>query len=170
MTRVRYPVCYARQCTGNTGIHGIGADSGSSVQYGRGGSTPLRPTLRRKDLRQIGEVLFSCPDFHWEHFGNIVGFALGLCRWFFPQPAGRIRSMPGLQRRNNIYYINFRLFGRRFHRSLRTGNERTALACLARLDDNLRRVELGTLELQMTSTWLRSCSRTAARPGSLCSS
>ena len=55
--------------------------------------------------------------------------------------------MPSLERRNETYYVNFRLHGRRFHRSMRTSNERAALACLARLEDNLRRVELGTLEL-----------------------
>jgi hypothetical protein len=36
------------------------------------------------------ESFLWCPSFHGEHFGNIVGFALGLCRWFFPQLAGRI--------------------------------------------------------------------------------
>ncbi len=55
--------------------------------------------------------------------------------------------MPSLDRRNGTYHINFRLNGRRFRRSLRTANDRSAQASMARLEDNLTRVELGTLEL-----------------------
>ena len=55
--------------------------------------------------------------------------------------------MPSLEQRNGTYHINFRLNGRRFRRSLRTTNAQTAQASVARLEDNLRRVELGTLEL-----------------------
>ena len=55
--------------------------------------------------------------------------------------------MPSLEQRNGTYHINFRLNGRRFRRSLRTTNARTAQASAARLEDNLRRVELGALDL-----------------------
>ena len=52
-----------------------------------------------------------------------------------------------LERRNQTYYVNFRFDGCRYRRSLRTTDRRVAQAAVARLDDNLRRVELGFLEL-----------------------
>lgn len=55
--------------------------------------------------------------------------------------------MPTIERRNKTFHITFRLNGQRFRRSLRTSDERSAQASMARLEDNLRRVELGTLEM-----------------------
>lgn len=55
--------------------------------------------------------------------------------------------MPSLEQRNQTYHVNFRLNGRRFRRSLRTTDARIAKVTMARLEDNLRRVELGTLEV-----------------------
>ncbi|HZZ27254.1 MAG TPA: site-specific integrase [Pirellulales bacterium] len=53
--------------------------------------------------------------------------------------------MATLEKRSGKYRVIF-YFGReRFARSLKTNNQREALASLARLDDNLRRVELGLL-------------------------
>jgi integrase len=78
--------------------------------------------------------------------------------------------MPSLEQRNGTYHINFRLNGRRFRRSLRTANERSAQASMARLEDNLRRVELGTLELPDDvdiATFLLSDGRTRKKPARL---
>lgn len=55
--------------------------------------------------------------------------------------------MASLERRADRFRLVFRFGGRRFSRSLRTKSDKAANACLARLEDNLRRVELGTLEL-----------------------
>ena len=55
--------------------------------------------------------------------------------------------MASLEQRNKTYHISLRLNGCRYRRSLRTANARTAKAALARIEDNLERVELGTLEL-----------------------
>lgn len=54
--------------------------------------------------------------------------------------------MASLERRNGSFRIVFRYAGRKFGRSLKTANEKAATACLARLEDNLRRLELGTLQ------------------------
>ncbi len=55
--------------------------------------------------------------------------------------------MAMLESRNGNYRVIFRFGGRRHTKSLRTSNARAASVALARLEDNLRRLELGTLEL-----------------------
>lgn len=53
--------------------------------------------------------------------------------------------MATLERRSNKYRVIFYVGGQRFSRSLKTSHEREALASVARLEDNLRRFELGLL-------------------------
>ena len=53
--------------------------------------------------------------------------------------------MASIENRGSTYRIIFRDHGRKFSRSLHTRSEKTALGALARLEDNLRRLELGTL-------------------------
>jgi integrase len=71
--------------------------------------------------------------------------------WVYVAGFFRIRrknqDMPSIEQRNRTYHITFRLNGQRFRRSLRTVDERCAQASMARLEDNLRRGALGTLEL-----------------------
>lgn len=55
--------------------------------------------------------------------------------------------MASIEKRGHSYRIVFRFDGRKFTRSLKTSSERDATASLARLEDNLRRVELGTLSI-----------------------
>lgn len=55
--------------------------------------------------------------------------------------------MATLEKRSGAFRVIFYYCGRRFARSLKTSSERAARASLARLDDNLRRVELGLLSL-----------------------
>jgi len=57
------------------------------------------------------------------------------------------RGMASIEKRGRTYRIIFRVNGRKFSRSLHTSNERQAIGSLARLEDNLRRVELGTLSI-----------------------
>jgi hypothetical protein len=53
--------------------------------------------------------------------------------------------MVSLEQRNGRYRVVFRHGGEKYMRSLKTANEKTANVSLARLEDNLRRLELGTL-------------------------
>lgn len=53
--------------------------------------------------------------------------------------------MATLENRSGKYRVIFYVDGQRFTRSLKTKHEREALASIARLEDNLRRVELGLL-------------------------
>jgi hypothetical protein len=55
--------------------------------------------------------------------------------------------MASLEIHYGLYRIVFRYAGQKFCRSLKTDKERTANAALARVDDNLRRLELGQLVL-----------------------
>jgi len=55
--------------------------------------------------------------------------------------------MAYLQQRNGWYRVIFRLKGERFTKSLNTQSERSANACLARVDDNLHRFDLGLIEV-----------------------
>jgi len=55
--------------------------------------------------------------------------------------------MASLEKRNRIYRVVFRFERQKYSRSLKTRSERAANASLARLDDNLRRVELGLLSI-----------------------
>jgi len=55
--------------------------------------------------------------------------------------------MASLENRTEHFHIVFRHRGRKITRSLKTTNEKTARASLARLEDNLGRVELGTLDI-----------------------
>jgi integrase len=56
-------------------------------------------------------------------------------------------SMASLEKRANNFRIVFRFGGRKFSRALKTRSDKAAAGCLARLEDNLRRLELGTLAL-----------------------
>ncbi len=53
--------------------------------------------------------------------------------------------MASLEKRGTAYRVVFRYGGRKYNRSLRTGSEKAAQAALARLEDNLHRVAMGTL-------------------------
>ena len=53
--------------------------------------------------------------------------------------------MASLAQRNGRFRVVFRYDGEKYTLSLKTSNEKTANASLARLEDNLRRLELGTL-------------------------
>lgn len=55
--------------------------------------------------------------------------------------------MASLEQRNGSYRVVFRLNGQKYARSLKTSEESQALLALAQLEDNLRRVELGTLSI-----------------------
>lgn len=55
--------------------------------------------------------------------------------------------MPSLEKRNGGYRIVFRFAGQKLSRSLKTRNEPAAQSSLARLTDNLRRVQLGLLQV-----------------------
>jgi hypothetical protein len=86
--------------------------------------------------------------------------------WFFGETAGE-SIMAWLEKRGDGFRICFRFSGQKFTRSLFTHDARAANGALARLEDNLRRVELGTLEIPDTgdlSTFLLSDGRTAQRP------
>jgi len=75
--------------------------------------------------------------------------------------------MASLENRAGKYRVIFRLGGRKFSRSLKTRNEKEANASLARLEDSLRRVELGMLELPSgadPATFLLSDGRVNVRP------
>jgi len=56
--------------------------------------------------------------------------------------------MASLEKRNDSYRIVFRFGGQKFSRSLKTNDETSAALSLARLEDNLRRFELGTLTVE----------------------
>lgn len=56
--------------------------------------------------------------------------------------------MASLEKRNGIFRVVFRFSGQKFSRSLKTSEEKSANLSLARLEDNLRRLELGTLSDQ----------------------
>lgn len=75
--------------------------------------------------------------------------------------------MASIEKRGNSYRVIFRYGGEKYARSLRTSSERAANAGLARLEDNLRRVELGTLEPPDgvdIATFLLSDGRANGRP------
>ncbi len=55
--------------------------------------------------------------------------------------------MASLEQRNGRYRVVFRYAGEKYAQSLKTASEKAANASLARLEDNLRRVELGTLSV-----------------------
>ena len=82
--------------------------------------------------------------------GTIWGQAL-LLRWlcvagFFRNP-GKNFDMASLERRNGKYRIVFRYGGQKFSRSLLTDSARTAELSLAKLEDNLARLSLGTCDV-----------------------
>jgi integrase len=55
--------------------------------------------------------------------------------------------MASLEKRADNFRIVFRFGGRKFSRALKTHSDKAATVCLARLEDNLRRLDLGTLAL-----------------------
>ena len=55
--------------------------------------------------------------------------------------------MASLEKREGSFRVVFRFAGKKFSNSLRTRNRKAATASVARLEDNLRRLELGTLSL-----------------------
>lgn len=55
--------------------------------------------------------------------------------------------MAWLEKRSGIYRITFRYSGQKWHHSLKTDNTREAQSCLSRLEENLRLLERGRIEL-----------------------
>lgn len=75
--------------------------------------------------------------------------------------------MASLESHYGNYRIVFRHSGQKFCRSLKTGNEKTANAALARLEDNLARLEMGQILLPPGAdlvTFLLSDGRLEQRP------
>jgi integrase len=75
--------------------------------------------------------------------------------------------MASLEQRGDSYRIVFRHAGQKFTRSLKTGDPKQAGAMLSRLEDNLRRVELGSLSVPPgcdVCTFLLSDGRLEQRP------
>lgn len=73
--------------------------------------------------------------------------------------------MASIEKRGRSYRIVFRLEGRKYSRALQTTNERDATTSLVRLEDNLRRVSLGTLTIPEgadVATFLLSDGKTTA--------
>jgi integrase len=55
--------------------------------------------------------------------------------------------MAWLEERSGLYRITFRYGGRKLHHSLKTQNRKEAESCLSRLEENLRLLERGRLEI-----------------------
>ena len=75
--------------------------------------------------------------------------------------------MATIERHGLGFRIAFRFAGQRFRRTLKSKNAKEANGALARLEDNLRRVELGLLELPDdvdVVTYLLSDGRSSNRP------
>jgi len=75
--------------------------------------------------------------------------------------------MPSLELRNGRFRIVLRFAGEKFSRSLKTGNEDDAQGSFARLQDNLRRADLGHLvvpEGADVAAFLLSDGRALAKP------
>ncbi|MBW3599774.1 MAG: site-specific integrase [Planctomycetes bacterium] len=75
--------------------------------------------------------------------------------------------MASLEQRGDSYRIVFRHAGQKFTRSLKTSDAKQAGAMLSRLEDNLRRVELGSLSAPLgcdVCTFLLSDGRLDQRP------
>ena len=75
--------------------------------------------------------------------------------------------MASIELRGKSYRIIFRFNGQRFARSLQTRSERVATAALHRLEDNLRRAQLGTLSVPSdadTATFLLSDGQLRSQP------
>jgi integrase len=75
--------------------------------------------------------------------------------------------MASIERRGDSFRIVFRFNGQKFSRSLKTRSQKEATASLARLEDNLRRLELGTLPLPEHAdlgTFLLSDGQAAQKP------
>jgi integrase len=75
--------------------------------------------------------------------------------------------MASLEKRNGRFRVVFCFGGKKFTQSLKTSNERTATLAVARLEDNLSRVELGYLPVPDgvdLTTFLLSDGRLPQRP------
>jgi len=79
----------------------------------------------------------------------------------------RIAIMASLEKRNGRFRVIFCYAGRKFSQSLKTRNEKAASVAVARLEDNLSRVELGYLPVPEgidLATFLLSDGRLPKRP------
>ena len=70
--------------------------------------------------------------------------------------------MASLEKRGGSFRIVFRYRGVKYTRRSENVRWRTARSCLSRLDDNLHRLELGTLAAAADVTWLAFCFPTGA--------
>src|SRR2546423_10071620 len=87
----------------------------------------------------------------WGRIGDSAGFALPLRRWPRALPRGyhpaEATKMASLEFRSNRYRLGFRFGGKKYQHPLKTSNQREAEGCLGRLEENLRLLERGRLEL-----------------------
>lgn len=80
---------------------------------------------------------------------------------------GQSASMATLEKRSDSYRAIFYYGGQRFSRSLKTKSQKAAAASLARLEDNVRRAELGLLSVPDDvdiASYLLSDGRLASKP------
>jgi len=84
---------------------------------------------------QFGDNLGTAFDLHWD---CVVGSFLSF---------GENFPMATLESRNGWYRVVIRLDGEKYSRSLKTKDNISAQRCLAKIKDNLHRLEMGSLEL-----------------------
>src|SRR5437870_3480133 len=96
------------------------------------------------------EAFFLSRSQVWGQFGGSNDPALGLCR--LPPPHGSFRMYRGccmawLEQRGDKFRIAFRFRGEKFRVNLKATESKEADGCLARLEENLRLVERGRLDV-----------------------
>jgi integrase len=148
---------------------GIGRRAGFRIQWGNpwGFESPLSHFFPGMDLRNgdLGASVLAREN--WGQNGDTIAVELGLHRWSFLLLEVGFLAMASLEKRSGRYRISFRFGGQKFSRSLRTKDEREARASLARLEDNVRRSQLGTLMIPEGAdipTYLLSDGNLSAKP------
>src|SRR5262249_9323907 len=135
------------------------------------GSSPVSGSLKHKDLRREGASPFPCAV---PLFGDKLG-TTSVLRCLCVAGLRPCRShtilleatMASLELRSERYRIVFYYGGAKFQQTLKTSDPGEAEGCRARLEENLRLLERGRLQLPPDAdlpTFLLSDGKVAAKP------
>ena len=101
----------------------------------------------KRSLGHLGQQ----PKKHLQHdLGFIWGWVwvcIGSVSMVLSSFNGKNSPMAHLETRNGWYRVVFQIKGERFAKSLSTKSEKSANACLAKVNDNLHRFDLGLIDI-----------------------